>query len=118
MSGLYIGQMRTGTKALLGGAVITVGALAVLVALVVLLVAPYAHADATSYYRCVTNTRGISGNQDTIVALGREAWNATGGSNNGSAGAFEAMALSKKYQLSENVASSIVMCALQYGPIS
>jgi hypothetical protein len=70
------------------------------------------------HYSCVTNTRGISADRDTIMALGREAWNATGGSNNGSAGAFEALALSKKYQLSENMASSIVMCALQYGPIT
>jgi hypothetical protein len=68
MSSFYIGQMRTGTKALLGGAVITVAALAVLVALAVLLVAPHARADATDdQFVSTVQSQGFNVPANTLV---------------------------------------------------
>jgi hypothetical protein len=73
--------------------------------------APHAYAGADSYLNC---TNGIPGDTDAKLALGREAYNATGG--NRSRAAYEGLALAQKYNLSESVASRIAGCAVYYGP--
>ncbi|SRR5271163_3926680 len=77
--------------------------------------APHAYADTSSYLSCLAS-KGISGDTNTELMLGDEAYNTLRGRPRGQTD-VEARALSRKYNLSEPMASAIVGCATTYPPV-
>ena len=76
---------------------------------------PPAHADTGSYLNCLAS-KGISGDTNTELVLGDEAYNTLRGRPRGQSD-LEARALSRKYNLSEPMASAIVGCATTFPPV-
>jgi hypothetical protein len=77
--------------------------------------APHAYADTNGYLTCLAS-HGISGDTNTELVLGDEAYNTLRGRPRGQTD-IEARALSRKYNLSEPMASAIVACATTFPPV-
>jgi len=95
--------------------VVLAPALAVLSALAALQTVAQAHADTNGYFDCLTS-HGVSGDTNTELTLGDEAYNTLRGRPRGQSD-IEVRALRQKYHLTQQMASVIVECATTYPPV-